>query len=96
MTLETKRLALILGQVQLPAVVIGAFMFDLRGAPATSVIAASMGIAAVAGITAWLISLFVKCPQCDGRYYSIVPLFFLTSRRCAQCGLRDDHEGAVR
>lgn len=87
MTLEAKRLALIVPQLQFPAVVIAAFMFDLRGAPATALIAASLAVAVIASIAAWFVSLFATCPHCGGRYYSIVPLFFLTSRRCAQCGL---------
>ncbi len=96
MTLETRRLALTLAYWQPILIVFGAFAFDLRGTPALVLIAASLMIAIAAGIAAWVLSLFALCPDCGGRYYSIIPLFFNTSRRCAQCGLREEDGAPLR
>lgn len=88
-TLETKRLALTLAYWQPILVIFGAFAFDLRGAPALALVGASLLVAVSAGIASWILSLVALCPNCGNRYFSIIPLLFLTSRRCTQCGLRD-------
>ena len=88
--LETIRLALGFAYWQPILILFGGFAFDLRGLPALALIAASLVIAIAGGIAAWVLSLIALCPNCGGRYFSIVPLFFYTRRRCAQCGLNEE------
>jgi hypothetical protein len=89
LTLETQRLALTLAYLQPIPVVFGSFAFDLRGTPALVLIAASLAIAIAASIAAWILGLVARCPNCDGRYFSIVPLLVFGPRRCRSCGLRE-------
>jgi hypothetical protein len=88
--LETIRLVLMLAHFQPFLIVFAAFAFDLRGTPALVLVAASLVIAIAASIAAWVLGLIALCPNCGGRYFSIVPLLFYTRRRCAQCGLNEE------
>ncbi|MFM7378678.1 MAG: hypothetical protein ACKO1O_11220 [Erythrobacter sp.] len=87
--LERIRLALTLAFWQPVLIILGAFAFDLRGAPVLVLIAASLVIAISSAIASWIVSLLALCPSCGSRYFSIIPLLFHTGRSCAQCGLKE-------
>lgn len=89
MTLETKRLVLTLAYWQPILIVFGAFAFDLRGAPALALVGASLLVAVSAGIAAWFLGLFALCPNCGGRYFSIVLPLVYGPQRCIRCGLKE-------
>ena len=87
--METRRLALTIAIVQLPFVFLFIINFEMRGAASTIIALTSFATAFFASLMVYLQTLLSKCPNCGKRYFSIMPIAFFISRRCASCGVRE-------